>query len=146
MKKTDIGVVGVVYAICLGFLYMTLQLPKSTQIYPLFIIGIIFVLTTMCLGTMIKAYKDVGIISHSGEFDGFVAKQFFVVLALIIAYIVVMNFLGFYISTVIFMVATLVYLKVPHIQTIIAVAVICLIVYLAFSKFLGVRLPEPRFF
>lgn len=146
MKKTDLGVVGVVYAICALFLYLTLQLPKSAQTYPLFILAILFILTSMYLVKMLVGYKKVGIVSHSGEFEGVQPKQFFVILGLVFLYVIMLNYLGFYLSTVLFMVATLRYLKVPYLTTVIAVAVICLIVYLAFSRFLGVRLPEMRLF
>lgn len=146
MKKTDLGVVGVIYAICIAFFAMTLKLPKSAQTYPLFILAILFILTSMYLVTMIVGYKKVGIISHSGEFEGFEPKQFFVILGLVVLYVIMLNYLGFYLSTVLFMVATLRFLKVPYPATLIAVAVICLIVYLAFSRFLGVRLPEMRLF
>lgn len=146
MKKTDLGVVGIIYAICFGFLYMILQLPKSTQIYPLFITGIIFALTSLYLAKMIIGYKKVGIISDSGEFEDFFAKQFFTIVSFIVIYLIMLNFLGFYISTVLFMLATLFYLKVPYLHAFITVAIVCLIVYLAFTKFLGVKLPELTLF
>ena len=34
MKKTDIGVVAFIYAVCLLFLVMTLRLPSAAQTYP----------------------------------------------------------------------------------------------------------------
>ena len=52
-----------------------------------------------------------------------------------------MHFFGFYISTVIFMAAILLYLRVPVLYTVIAIAAIVALVYFAFGKFLGVRLP-----
>ena len=94
MKKTDLGVVGIIYAICFGFLYMILQLPKSTQIYPLFITGIIFALTSLYLAKMIIGYKKVGIISDSGEFEDFFAKQFFTIVSFIVIYLIMLNFFG----------------------------------------------------
>ena len=47
MKKTDIGVVAFIYAVCLLFLIMTLQLPSAAQTYPLFIIILLAALTTL---------------------------------------------------------------------------------------------------
>lgn len=146
MKKTDIGVVGVIYAIALFFLYMTLQLPKSTQIYPLFIIGVIILLTSLYLINMLRGYKKIGFISQSEDFEGFLPKQFFTVLALIVAYIIMLKFLGFYISTVIFMVVTLLFLRVPKLHIVLTTITICLIVFIAFTSFLGVRLPELTIF
>ncbi len=37
MKKTDIGVVAFMYAICALFLVMTLELKPAAQTYPLFL-------------------------------------------------------------------------------------------------------------
>ena len=55
--------------------------------------------------------------------------------------ILLMYFFGFYISTVIFMAAILLYLKVPYLHSAIAIVAILALVYFAFGKFLGVRLP-----
>ena len=50
-------------------------------------------------------------------------------------------FFGFSISTVIFMAAVLLYLRVPLLHSAIAIVAIVALVYFAFGKFLGVRLP-----
>ena len=52
------------------------------------------------------------------------------------------NFIGFYIATFIFMVALLLYLKVPKLHLVITVVAIMLLIYLAFGLFLKVKLPE----
>ncbi|MDO4989019.1 MAG: tripartite tricarboxylate transporter TctB family protein [Eubacteriales bacterium] len=67
--------------------------------------------------------------------------QLLVCLGGAIAYVVLMYFFGFYISTVIFMAAILLYLKVPYLHSAIAIVAILALVYFAFGKFLGVRLP-----
>ena len=46
MKKTDIGVVGFMYAVCAFFFLMSRDLKKGARIYPLCIIAILFLLTT----------------------------------------------------------------------------------------------------
>ena len=58
-----------------------------------------------------------------------------------IVYVALMHFFGFYISTVIFMAAVLLYLRVPILHSAIAIVAILALVYFAFGKFLGVRLP-----
>ena len=45
MKKTDIGVVGFMYAVCAFFFLMSRDLKKGARIYPLCIIAILFLLT-----------------------------------------------------------------------------------------------------
>ena len=46
MKKTDIGVVGFMYAVCAFFFLMSRDLKNGARIYPLCIIAILFLLTT----------------------------------------------------------------------------------------------------
>ena len=79
-------------------------------------------------------------------FDGFVAVQFFVCLALVIIYLLMMKFLGFFVATVVFMIAALLYLGVPKVHMVIAVIAINLLVYFAFIQFLGVKLPAGLLF
>jgi hypothetical protein len=74
-------------------------------------------------------------------FAGFQPRQFFFCLAATILYLVCIYFFGFYISTVVFMVAVLLFLKVPPLYTAITVVVIVGLIYFAFQKFLGVKLP-----
>ena len=46
------------------------------------------------------------------DFKDFLPKQFFPILAMIVVYLVLMYFVGFYISTALFMVVSLLFLKV----------------------------------
>lgn len=146
MKKTDIGVVGFMYAVCLLFLVMTLQLKPAARIYPLFIIALLAGLTTLYLVQMILGAKKNGVTSGLEDFEDFVPKQFFPVLVMIICYLVLMYFVGFYISTVLFMVACLLFLKVPKWQGAIATVAIVALVYCAFTLFLKVKLPVGLLF
>lgn len=147
MKKTDIGVVAFMYAVCVMFFCMTLQLKPAAQTYPLFVIGMLFVLTTLYVFNMVKQAKKEGITSGISEvFDGFLPKQFFPVFLMTAFYMILMYLAGFYIATVLYMTACLLYLKVPKFQTLLSVIVIVALVYLAFTKFLGVRLPAGILF
>lgn len=146
MKKTDIGVVAFMYAVCALFLSMTLKLKPAAQTYPLFIIALLAGLTTLHVIQMIRAAKREGVTSGWEDFADFVPRQFFPVLAMIIVYLVLMYFTGFYLSTLIFMVTCLLYLKVPKLHTIITTAVIILLVYCAFTLFLKVKLPAGLLF
>ena len=141
MKKTDIGVVAYVYAVALFFLSMTLKLPKPAQAYPLFIIVLLLGLTTLYVAQMVIGAKKKGVESGMEDFKDFLPKQFFPVLAMIIVYLVLMYFVGFYISTALFMVVSLLFLKVKKWQILLSTAVILVLVYCAFTLFLGVKLP-----
>lgn len=146
MKKTDIGVVGFMYAICALFLVMTLQLKPAAQTYPLFIIVLLAGLTTVYLVQMILGAKKNGVTSGLEDFADFLPRQFFPVLAMVIGYLVVMYFVGFYIATLVFMVACLLYLKVPKLHIVISTVVILALVYCAFTLFLRVKLPAGLLF
>lgn len=146
MKKTDIGVVGFMYAVAIFFLVMTRKLPGPAQAYPLFIIVLLLGLTTLYLVQMLIGAKKTGVTSGLEDFEGFLPKQFFPVLVMIIAYLIVMYLTGFYISTLLFMVGCLLFLKVPKLQLLIATVVILALVYCAFTMFLGVKLPAGILF
>lgn len=142
MQKTDIGVVVVMYAICAYFYSMTVQLKEESQTYPTFTIALLFGLTTLYLLQMLFRAKKYGVESGRDKvFADFKPLQFFVCVALVFAYLIMMKYFGFYISTVIFMFAVLLFLRVPILHTVIVVVAINALVYLAFTTFLGVKLP-----
>ena len=142
MKKTDIGVVVFMYLVCGYFYYQMTKLKASSQTYPRFTIILLFALTTLYLVQMIVQAKKYGVESGVDEvFAGFQAAQFFVCLIASILYLVCIYFFGFYISTVLFMAAVLLYLKVPPLYAAITIVVIVGLIYFAFQRFLGVKLP-----
>lgn len=147
MKKTDIGVVAFMYAICAFFYAYMTKLDATSQTYPRFTIVLLFGLTTLYLIQMILNAKKHGVESGVEEvFEGFLIVQFFVCLALVIVYLLMMRYLGFFVATITFMVAALLYLGVPKVHSLIAVIAINLLVYFAFVQFLGVKLPAGLLF
>lgn len=143
MKKTDIGVVVVMYAICAYFYSMTLQLKPESQTYPTFTIALLFGLTTLYLLQMLVRAKKHGV-ENDGKvvFKDFLPVQFFVCFVMVVAYLFMMKYLGFYVSTFIFMTVVLLFLRVPIKHSVIVLVAIILLVYLAFGLFLKVKLPE----
>ena len=142
MKKTDIGVVLFMYAVCGFFYYHMTKLKASSQTYPRFTIILLFGLTTLYLVQMLVAAKKYGVESGVDTvFADFQPRQFFFCLIATILYLVCIYFFGFYISTVLFMAAVLLFLKVPPLYTAITIVVIVGLIYFAFQKFLGVKLP-----
>ena len=147
MKKTDIGVVVFMYAVCAFFYVHMLQLQTNSQTYPRFTIVLLFGLTTLYLLQMLMNAKKHGVESGVDKvFDGFQIVQFFVCLAMVIVYLLLMKFLGFFVATIVFMLAALTFLGVPKVHTLIAVVAINLLVYFAFVQFLGVKLPAGLLF
>ena len=142
MKKTDIGVVAFMYAVCAFFYVYSFDLSESSKSYPLFTIALLFGLTTLYLVQMILAAKKHGVESGADSvFAGFLPKQFILSVVLTLAYVFLVDVLGFFTATTLFMIASFVYLKVPVLHSVIALVAMDLLIYLAFVLFLGVRLP-----
>ncbi len=147
MKKTDIGVVGFMYAVCAFFFVYSFQLSEESKTYPMFTIGLLFGLTTLYLINMILAARKFGTESGVQEiFEGFKPLQFIVSVVLTIVYFLMMKYLGFFVASGIFMIASLAYLKVPPVHTAIVVVVMIALIYFAFIEFLGVKLPRGLLF
>lgn len=141
MKKSDIGVCLAMYGVCAFFLYMTLQLPKAAQIYPLCVISLLAALTSLHVFNMVRAAIREGVTSGLENFKDFLPSQFFILLVMIVLYIFIMPYLGFYVSSVLFMTASLLFLRVKIWQIVLAELAIFVLVYCAFTLFLEVRLP-----
>ena len=142
MQKTDIGVVAVLYAICAFFYSMTVKLDPESQVYPTFTRVLLFGLTTLYRLQMLVRAKKYGVESGADKiFKDFKPLQFFACVAMVIVYLIIMKYFGFYIATVIFMFAVLLFLRVPILHAVIVVVAIIALVYLAFTLFLGVKLP-----
>ena len=131
MQKTDIGVVVFMYAVC-GFFYAySSKLSDSSRTYPKFTIALLFFLTSFYLVQMILNARRFGVESGVDTvFAGFKPVQFIVSVALIL----------------VFMLACLLFLRVPILATVISIVSIDLLIYLAFVLFLGVRLPAGILF
>ena len=147
MKKTDFGVVIFMYLVCGLFLYLSKDLSETSKTYPLFTIWLLFGLTTLYLLTMLINAGKYGVESGAEEiFNGFKPAQFLFCLAMTVVYMLMVKYIGFFVATIVFMFAVLLFLRVPLKATIISVVSINLLVYLAFVKFLGVRLPAGLLF
>ncbi len=146
MKKTDIGVVIVFYVVCAFFYSETIKLKSNIQTYPKFIVIVLFGLTTLYLIQMIVNAKRFGVESGKEDFKGFQTVQFFGCLGLTILYLLAVSFIGFYVSTFVFLVVSLLFLRVKPLPTVIATVAILVLVYLAFTLFLEVKLPKGILF
>ena len=102
---------------------------------------------TAALIQMILAARKFGVESGVDTvFAGFKPVQFLVTLAMVIVYFFLMKYIGFFVSTTVFMLACLLFLRVPILATILSIVSIDLLIYLAFVLFLGVRLPAGILF
>ncbi len=141
MKKTDVGVVAFMYAICIWFTLMNQKLPQDAQIYPKFMIIILASLSTLYLIKLLISAKKEGVTNGFSElFKGFLPKQFFPALGMTLGYLVLLFLIGFYPATAIFMVAVLAFLKIKPLTIAITTVAIMLLVFVTFNIILRVTL------
>ena len=67
MKKTDIGVVVFMYAVCAFFYAYSYKLTEESKTYPMFTIALLFALTTLYLVQMIINARKFGVESGADE-------------------------------------------------------------------------------
>lgn len=148
MKKSDFGVVSVIYAIGLGFLFMTLDLPDAAQTYPLVLISALLSVNTFYLINSFLSYRSTQQVENDVEhaFKDLIPKQFLGVFACIIGYLALMYVAGYYLSTAVFMISTMLFLRVKPLHILISVIVIAAMVAAVFSTFLHVPLPTGILF
>lgn len=143
MKRSDFPVVAIIYGIALAFLIATLQLPEPAQTYPLVLISALIFLNTLYLIRSFLNFRktqrtenDIPVIFH-----GFLFKQFAGVFIWCVAYLVMMYFLGYYLSTVFFLVGSLLFMRVNILHIAMTTVVLGIMVWAVFSQFLHVPLP-----
>lgn len=144
MKESDLCVIAVVYGVATWFLVMTLQLPPAAQSYPLILLTALYLCNTLFLGKQLYSFYRHRVVLNDFRklFAGFLPGQFFGVLAAgCIIYMALVNYLGYYISSVLYLLLAQFFLKVKPIPAIISCACIMIVTYLVFSMFLHVPLP-----
>lgn len=148
MKKSDIPVVCIIYAIAIVFLIMTLNLPEAAQVYPMVLISALIFVNTLYLIRSFLCYRQDHRVENDYQiiFHGFLFKQFFVVLLSIVGYLGLMYLFGYYVSTVVYLAGTLMFLKVPVRYNLATVVVMAVMVAVVFSYFLKVPLPAGLLF
>ena len=135
------------YAVCAFFYAYSYKLTEESKTYPMFTIALLFALTTLYLVQMILSARKFGVESGADEvFAGFKPVQFIVSIVLTLVYFLMIKYLGFFSATIIFMFASLLYLKVHIVPAVISVLVMNLLIYFAFVRFLGVKLPSGLLF
>lgn len=143
MKESDLCVIAVVYGVATWFLVMTLQLPPAAQSYPLILLTALYLCNTLFLGKQLYSFYRHRVVLNDFRklFAGFLPGQFFGVLAGSIIYMAIVIYLGYYISSVLYLLLAQFFLKVKPIPAIISCACIMIVTYLVFSMFLHVPLP-----
>lgn len=153
MARSDIGTIIIIYVTALLFCYLTFQLKPAAQIYPLCLIAALALLNTLYLGRCLihlskhRRETGKGIFNDLPEvFKGFQTRQFFFVACACVAYLFLLGYLGFYLSSFLFMLCVLAYLKVRPMPMFITTAFLGALIYGVFTLFLKVPLPKGSLF
>lgn len=144
MKKTLPDII--ISIVLLGFLAtLAVQLPQIPDVsrtYPTILIAVAAIMTLGLLFKSVLRYKQAEMVKTN------VASQLKIILPfclMIIAYLILMGYVGYIIATVIFIIAALCYLRMKNkIAAIILALVMTVIIYYVFTNYLIVVLPMGK--
>lgn len=146
MKKSfpDILISIGLIAILSVFASQISSVPAEAKGYPLFIMGLGYVLSIALLIRSVNRYRK-----EEKEPKPDLKNQIvmvFVYIIMIAAYLYLINFCGYILATVIFMVVSLLYLRLPSKIALILISIITtVLLYYVFTRFLNVTLPRGTF-
>lgn len=137
MKKYD--KILTVILLILDAIYFVLikELPPKAAKYPMFVCVLLAILTII-LGIQTFFTKEE---SNIEIFKEFKCKQFFFVIIISAIYIFVIDILGFFITTFIYLILCMVGLKAKILYSILTSIGFCILIYLVFVTFLKVPVP-----
>ncbi|WP_163469924.1 tripartite tricarboxylate transporter TctB family protein [Fusobacterium sp. IOR10] len=138
IENKKIAMVLGVYILSIMFFIQSFQMIKDSGLFPRFISGIIIFLNTLYLLEIYRGKDE----SKKNKKDEIVYKKLYVMIFLSAVYILVVPFLGYFISTIIYMVISMNSLGVKNKKTIVLVSIgSALVIYLCFSILLKVHIP-----
>ena len=133
----------IISIVLLGFLAsLAMQLseiPDVSRNYPTILIAVAALMSGFLLVKSVLKYKTAEVVETN------VVGQLKIILPfclMIVAYLILMGYLGYIISTVVFMIAALCYLRMKNkIAVVILALAMTIVIYFVFSKYLIVVLP-----
>ena len=139
----------VIISIVLLFFFLTLflQVPRIPEISRGYPLGLLVVATLMTLWLLFKNLRKLknDEIVTTQAFEQ--ARTIVPYCLMIIAYIWLLNKIGYIVDTVLFMIASLVFLKLKNKVVMVVLSVVAaLVLYYIFTNFLVVVLPKGRWF
>lgn len=138
MRKLDLILGYILLAICFAFYFMISKLPDKATLYPLFVTSILLFLTLIHL---IVTYRNKSR-EESNAFKGLYLKQLFFVLGISGLYIAMINILGYVVSTVLYILISLIVLKTEKVKSIMLSAGTAAFIFILFKILLRVPLPK----
>lgn len=113
------------------------ELPPKAAKYPMFVCILLAVLTII-LGIQTFLSKE----SYNDKlFKGFKPKQFFFIVIISAIYILLIDLVGFFTTTFVYLILTMVGLKAKLLYSILTSIGFCILMYLVFVTFLKVPVP-----
>ena len=121
------------------------QLPPKAARYPYFVLGLMVFLTLLlAINTFLIKPKNTEENKEEDQFKGNLYGQFFLVIALSTVYVILIDIIGFFVTTAIYLFVTMVILKSNIKWNIVVSIVFPIFLYLVFVLFL--KVPVPRGF
>lgn len=146
MKKSfpDILIALALIVFISAFAFQIGTVPADARMYPFIIMILSYILAFVLLIKSILAFTR----EEKAE-TGNLKKQIITVVTYIImitGYLLLINFMGYILATVLFIIVSLLYLKLKSKLLMIGLAVIMtVVIYYVFTRFLGVQLPRGTY-
>ncbi|WP_336011863.1 tripartite tricarboxylate transporter TctB family protein [Fusobacterium polymorphum] len=119
------------------------QLPPKAARYPYFVLGLMVFLTLLlAINTFIIKPKNAEEDKEEDQFKGNLYGQFFLIMALSAIYVILIDIIGFFITTAIYLFVTMVTLKSSIKWSIVVSILFPVFLYLIFVSFLKVPVPK----
>ena len=120
------------------------QLPAKAARYPYFVLGLMVFLTLLlAINTFLIKPKNTED-KEEDQFKGNLYGQFFLIMALSAVYVILIDIIGFFVTTAIYLFVTMVALKSSVKWSIVVSILFPIFLYLIFVSFL--KVPVPRGF
>ena len=119
------------------------QLPPKAARYPYFVLGLMVFLTLLlAINTFIIKPKNTEEDKEEDQFKGNLYGQFFLIMALSAVYVILIDIIGFFVTTAIYLFVTMVTLKSNIKWSIVVSILFPVFLYLIFVSFLKVPVPK----
>ena len=120
------------------------QLPPKAARYPYFVLGLMVFLTLLlAINTFLIKPKNTED-KEEDQFKGNLYGQFFLIMALSAVYVILIDIIGFFVTTAIYLFVTMIVLKSDIKWNIVVSILFPIFLYLVFVSFL--KVPVPRGF
>ena len=119
------------------------QLPPKAARYPYFVLGLMVFLTLLlAINTFLIKPKNTEENKEEDQFKGNLYGQFFLVIALSAVYVILIDIIGFFVTTAIYLFVTMLALKSNIKWSIVVSILFPIFLYLIFVSFLKVPVPK----